>query len=213
MPPRHHYIVSSDDDEDGDYQPSDPEVALLDLLHDGNELYEEDYDEDDIDDEDEEDDDDLMVDENGYIIRDDGTGYDDDQEMSDDTESRAFADLLEFAQAVDDGESPLAFLSGRVSGSFPSILHRLAMRSDSRFRNNDWASKVKKKQTVADPKGTELLRSGEFGRVGNWQAPGKAGRQRSRGWQRAVKGWKPPRSTVIRIKMPSKFERLTMTYR
>lgn len=191
MPPREHYIVSSDDDEDGDYQPSDPEVALLDLLHDGYELYEEDYDEDDIDDEDEEDDDDLMVDENGYIIRDDGIGYDDDQEMSDDTESRAFADLLEFAQAVDDGESPLAFLSGRVSGSFPSILHRLAMRSDSRFRNNDWASKVKKKQTVANPKGTELLRSGEFGRVGNWQAPGKAGRQRSRGWQRAVKGWKP----------------------
>ncbi|OXG54142.1 WD-repeat protein 23 [Cryptococcus neoformans] len=203
MPPREHYIVSSDDDEDGDYQPSDPEVALLDLLHDGYELYEEDYDEDDIDDEDEEDDDDLMVDENGYIIRDDGIGYDDDQEMSDDTESRAFADLLEFAQAVDDGESPLAFLSGRVSGSFPSILHRLAMRSDSRFRNNDWASKVKKKQTVANPKGTELLRSGEFGRVGNWQAPGKAGRQRSRGWQRAVKGWKPPRSTTSQHLVPN----------
>ncbi|AAW40986.2 hypothetical protein CNBA4920 [Cryptococcus deneoformans B-3501A] len=203
MPPRQHYIVSSDDDDDEDYQPSDPEVALLDLLHDGYELYEEDYNEDDTDDEDEEDDDGLMVDENGNIIRDDGNDFDDDQEMSDDTESRAFADLLEFAQAVDDGESPLAFLSGRVSGSFPSILHRLAMRSDSRFRNNDWASKVKKKQTVADPKGTELLRSGEFGRVGNWQAPGKAGRQRLRRWQRAVKGWKPPRSTTSQHLVPN----------
>lgn len=199
MPSRPQYIISSDDDEDEDYQPSDPEVALLDLLHDGYELYEEDYDEDDIDEEDEEDEEDdggLMVDENGYIIQDDGNDYDDDQEMSDDTESRAFADLLEFAQAVDNGESPLTFLSGRISGSFPSILHRLAMRSDPRFRNNDWASKVKKKQTVADPRGTELLRGGEFGKVGNWQAPGGTGRQRSIGWQRAVNDWKPPRSTV-----------------
>lgn len=196
MPSRPQYVVSSDDDEDEDYQPSDPEVALLDLLHDGYELYEEDYDEDEIDEEDEEDDGGLMVDQNGYIIQDDGNDYDDDQEMSDDTESRAFADLLEFAQAVDNGESPLTFLSGRISGSFPSILRRLAMRSDPRFRNNDWASKVKKKQTVADPRGTELLRGGEFGKVGRWHAPGRSGRQRSIGWQRAVNGWKPPRSTV-----------------
>ncbi|WVO15756.1 hypothetical protein L204_103418 [Cryptococcus depauperatus] len=77
-------------------------------------------------------------------------------------------------------------------------------------RGNLWAEKSHEKQAVADPKGTELLRSGEFGSVGGWKA-GK-GKKRPREWEHTVRGWNPPRLEINRSLVPNDAGTIVATY-
>ncbi|ODN73721.1 hypothetical protein L202_07261 [Cryptococcus amylolentus CBS 6039] len=118
-----------------------------------------------------------------------------DDPMDDDSQDEAelgFADLLHYAQAVADGTAPIQLSSGALPAA---LLQRLGSRAAAHTQDG-WASKAKGRQVEADPKGVELLRSGEFGRVGGWRAggTGKGGRKRPRDWNKTVTGWSPPRS-------------------
>ncbi|WRT63171.1 uncharacterized protein IL334_000074 [Kwoniella shivajii] len=79
--------------------------------------------------------------------------------------------------------------SGRNS---QAILRRLANENNRTRRGKDaWY----KKQIEPDPKGMELLKSGEFGRIGQWNCNSPAGKKRPRGNERWMKAWTGPKIT------------------
>ncbi|WVQ72216.1 hypothetical protein IAR50_001763 [Cryptococcus sp. DSM 104548] len=168
MPPEYTWIVDGEGD-DEDYYPSEG-----------------DYTEHEIEDDDD--------DANPAALRGiqlDEESMDEDQDGSEDEEAElGFADLLRYAQAVADGTAPIQLSSGALPSA---LLQRLGSRA-SAHTHDTWASKAHVKQVESDPKGTELLRSGEFGRVGAWKTSGKNARKRPRDWNKTVRGWTPPRT-------------------
>ncbi|WVW81244.1 hypothetical protein I302_103235 [Kwoniella bestiolae CBS 10118] len=82
--------------------------------------------------------------------------------------------------------------TGRTSANALNGLARAQAQEQRRNRRDDPKWKAPKEPQAA---GVELLRSGEFGRVGQWSPPGKEGRKRPKvhnGW---MKGWSGPKNT------------------
>lgn len=195
------------------------DVMLHDM--DVEEEYDEDEDEDEFldpedDDEDEDDDDDDDDDDNilgvtvepGAVLVDEGE--DDDEEGDDGTTFLNLAQLLNQAGASDDARSTLLrrLLAGagpaagtrsggqgllrtlgRMATGRPTLTPEEQERryAEQRRKERGWW----KEQKEPHPDGQRLLRSGEFGRVGDWRVPGSRCRPRSAVIRRKARTWSP----------------------
>ncbi|WVR03078.1 hypothetical protein IAU60_000067 [Kwoniella sp. DSM 27419] len=169
-----------------------------------------------FDPDDDDDDDDEYIDEDDidevYEDDDEEEEGDSDEDMGDatlqgggdeddDGSGAAFLELAELITrtAGDDVQAQSSLLArlfagGTITrgGGTASVLRRIAAhggQSEAQRQNRDrwW-----KPQTEPNPLGVELLKSGEFGRVGDWRAPGRSGRQRPRYSDRRLGGWAGP---------------------
>ena len=77
-----------------------------------------------------------------------------------------------------------------AGGAAPVSDEERRRAADERRRKDRWWVP----QTEPHPRGLELLKSGEFGRVGDWRAPGK--RVRPRVVRPRRRGWVPPAAEV-----------------
>ncbi|WVQ82798.1 hypothetical protein IAT38_004930 [Cryptococcus sp. DSM 104549] len=187
--------------------PGDEDYVTDDDIGDDDEDY---Y--DDEDDVDEDEDMDLVVDEDEELAE----ALEDLEQDSQDGEEPAtgysaflqLANLIEASNGTVDLDHPLfaSLLSGSAGGTaggvaLSTLMNGLARSTRSarggaapttgrpRTAQDRYQERLKQMQREADPRGTELLRSGDFGKVGGWKAPGK---RRRPDWDRTVRGWTPP---------------------
>ncbi|WWD22662.1 hypothetical protein CI109_107155 [Kwoniella shandongensis] len=207
LEPGEHDDDWEDDPDDGEFY-IDAEDIVID--EDDGDYLDEDYDDDD--DEGESDEDmagvTFLSNPNGRSTRggqQEAEAEDDDDEGGDDDGSgQAFIELAQLINSSSGSvDARTALLARLLSGGAPvtrsagasGLLRSLAGRGMSdEDRARQQADRRRKErwwtpQTEPDPKGQELLRSGEFGRVGDWRAPGKAGRMRPRIRDPRCRGW------------------------
>lgn len=219
-------IDQDDDDDVWEDDPDDQEFYLD--IEDGMEIDQDDEDDDDDyedeDDDDEEDDEDMEYTDDrqfpgAYFVA-AGDDDDDDEEGGGDGEGIELpqSQWLELAALLSGNtasseirQSLLSrLLAGPVGGGQNrSGLQRRSLSSENASltpeeRRRRIAERQKREQwyqpqKVADPRGVELLMSGEFGKVGDWRLPGKWNRPRaSEADRRMRRGGIPPMAKVSR---------------
>ncbi|KAK8844784.1 hypothetical protein IAR55_006634 [Kwoniella newhampshirensis] len=226
--------LDTGDHDDGDEWEDDPDdgefyIDADDIMIDEDEDDDLDEDYDDDDDEDESDEDmagvTFLNDTDTRATRSGGNRQGQEEEEEDGGQT-----FLEIAQLINDSSASVEartsllarILSGRApvtsGGGGSALLRSLAGRGVSdedrareqaaRRRNERWW----KPQTEPDPKGLELLRSGEFGRVGEWRAPGKAGRMRPRARDPRCRGWNGSAAKPVQATIPNTAGTVVATY-